>query len=98
MHALIYGVTRDQFMGRHRANHLNVAYAPVAGTADKAMMAKAALFPEAWGGSAFCGRDSGYCRVHGLLLSDGNGPLRPCRAVSHDSKEEEWRSQEQGIS
>ncbi len=44
MHALIHGVTRDQFMGRHRANHLNVAYAPDAGTADKAMMAKAAMF------------------------------------------------------
>jgi hypothetical protein len=44
MHAVIHGVTRDQFMARHKANHLNVAYAPDAETADKALLAKAALF------------------------------------------------------
>ncbi|MFF5289946.1 fucose isomerase [Paractinoplanes globisporus] len=43
MHAVLHGVTRDQFMARHKANHLNVAYAPDAATADKAMLAKAAL-------------------------------------------------------
>ncbi|MDY7089565.1 MAG: fucose isomerase [Actinomycetota bacterium] len=43
MHAVLHGVTRDQFMARHKANHLNVAYAPDAGTADKALAAKAAL-------------------------------------------------------
>ncbi|MFE5177319.1 hypothetical protein [Streptomyces sp. NPDC056634] len=46
MHAVLHGVTRDQFMARHRANHLNVAYAPDAATADKALRAKAALFEE----------------------------------------------------
>ncbi|MFD8331505.1 fucose isomerase [Streptomyces solisilvae] len=46
MHAVLHGVTRDQFMARHRANHLNVAYAPDAATADKALRAKAALFAE----------------------------------------------------
>ncbi|WP_432825320.1 fucose isomerase [Dactylosporangium sp. CA-092794] len=44
MHAVLHGVTRDQFMARHKANHLNVAYAPDAATADKALLAKAALF------------------------------------------------------
>ena len=44
MHAVMHGVTRDQFMARHKANHLNVAYAPDADTADKALLAKAALF------------------------------------------------------
>ncbi|WP_166848545.1 fucose isomerase [Isoptericola sp. BMS4] len=44
MHAVLHGVTRDQFMARHKANHLNVAYAPDAATADKALEAKAALF------------------------------------------------------
>jgi hypothetical protein len=44
MHAVIHGVTRDQFMARHKANHLNVAYAPDAETADKALVAKAAMF------------------------------------------------------
>ena len=46
MHAVLHGVTRDQFMARHKANHLNVAYAPDAATADKALHAKAAMFAE----------------------------------------------------
>ena len=28
MHAVLHGVGRDQLMARHKANHLNVAYAP----------------------------------------------------------------------
>lgn len=44
MHAVLHGVTRDQFMARHRANHLNVAYAPDAAVADRALIAKAAMF------------------------------------------------------
>ena len=46
MHAVLHGVSRDQFMARHRANHLNVAYAPDAETAGKALVAKAAMFAE----------------------------------------------------
>ena len=37
MHAVLHGVTRDQFMARHKANHLQVAYAPDADTADRAL-------------------------------------------------------------
>ncbi len=37
MHAVLHGVSRDQFMARHKANHLNVAYAPDAATADRAL-------------------------------------------------------------
>lgn len=44
MHTLLHGVTRDQFMARHHANHVNVAYAPTAEQADKALAAKAAMF------------------------------------------------------
>jgi hypothetical protein len=44
MHAVLHGVTRDQMMARHKANHLNVAYAPAAGDADSALATKAALF------------------------------------------------------
>ena len=44
MHAVLPGVTRDQFMARHRANHIQVVYAPDAPTADKALIAKAAMF------------------------------------------------------
>jgi hypothetical protein len=44
MHAVLHGVTRDQMMARHKANHANVAYAPTAEDADKALAAKAAMF------------------------------------------------------
>jgi hypothetical protein len=43
MHAVLHGVTRDQMMGRHKANHLNVVYAPSAEVADKGLAAKAAM-------------------------------------------------------
>ena len=44
MNAVLHGVNRDQLMARHKANHLNVAYAPDADSADKALIAKAAMF------------------------------------------------------
>jgi hypothetical protein len=44
MHAVLHGVTRDQMMARHKANHLNVVYAPSAKDADNALAAKAAMF------------------------------------------------------
>jgi hypothetical protein len=46
MHAVLDGVTRDQLMARHKSNHVQVVYAPDAETADKALLAKAALFHE----------------------------------------------------
>jgi len=46
MHAVLHGISRDQFMARHKANHLNVVYAPDAQTADKGLLAKAAMFAE----------------------------------------------------
>ena len=46
MHAVLHGVTRDQMMARHKANHLNVVYAPSAEMADKALAAKAAMLAE----------------------------------------------------
>jgi hypothetical protein len=46
MHAVLHGVSRDQLMARHKANHIQVAYAPSAEEADKALAAKAAMFAE----------------------------------------------------
>ena len=46
MHAVTYGVTRDQMMARHKANHIQVAYANSAKDADVALYAKAALAAE----------------------------------------------------
>src|SRR5262249_57985780 len=43
MHAVTYGVTRDQMMARHKSNHIQVAYANSAKEADRALLAKAAL-------------------------------------------------------
>ena len=44
MNAVLHGVTRDQMMARSKSNHVNVAYAPDAAGADKALAAKAAMF------------------------------------------------------
>jgi hypothetical protein len=44
MHAVLHGITRDQMMAKHKANHLQVAYAPSAADADRALAAKAAMF------------------------------------------------------
>jgi L-fucose isomerase-like protein len=42
--AVFHGITRDGFMARHRANHVNIAYAADAPTANKALAVKAAMF------------------------------------------------------
>jgi hypothetical protein len=46
MSAILHGVRRDQLMARHKANHIQVVYAPSAELANKALAAKAALFAE----------------------------------------------------
>jgi hypothetical protein len=46
MHAVLHGISRDQFMGRHRSNHIQVAYGDDAAGADRAMAVKAALAAE----------------------------------------------------
>ncbi len=43
MHAVTYGVSRDQMMARHKSNHIQVAYANSAKEADLALYTKAAL-------------------------------------------------------
>jgi hypothetical protein len=43
MHAVTYGVSRDQMMARHKSNHIQVAYAKSAEDADRAVLAKAAM-------------------------------------------------------
>jgi hypothetical protein len=46
MSAVLHGVSRDQLMGRHKANHIQVVYAPSQEMAEKALAAKAAMFAE----------------------------------------------------
>jgi hypothetical protein len=55
MHAVLSNVTRDQMMARHKANHIQVVYAPDAKTARKAMFTKAAALHELGLQVHFCG-------------------------------------------
>ena len=43
MHAVLYGVTRDQFMAKHKANHIQVVYSNGEAAADLTMLAKAGM-------------------------------------------------------
>jgi hypothetical protein len=59
MHAVTYGVSRDQMMARHKANHLQVAYANSSEDADRCLFTKAAM-AEALGIEPFvCGTRMG---------------------------------------
>jgi hypothetical protein len=64
MHAVTYGVSRDQMMGRHKANHIQVAYAPGADGADLALAAKAVMLREIGIEVFVCGDG------HGLVKRD----------------------------
>jgi hypothetical protein len=55
MSAVTYGVSRDQLMARHKANHIQVAYAPDADSANRALFAKAAVFQELGLDVSICG-------------------------------------------
>jgi hypothetical protein len=55
MHAVTYGVSRDQMMARHKSNHIQVAYAKDADAADRATLAKAAMAESLGMEVAICG-------------------------------------------
>ncbi len=55
MHAVTYGVSRDQMMARHKANHIQVAYAESSQDADMALYTKAALAAELGIEVSLCG-------------------------------------------
>jgi hypothetical protein len=59
MHAVLYGISRDQMMARHKANHIQVAYAPHLDGARRALAAKAAFFREAGLDVSICGTETG---------------------------------------
>ncbi len=56
MHLVMRGITRDQFMARHKANHIQVAYAPDEAGAKRALFAKAAAMNELGLQVSICGR------------------------------------------
>jgi L-fucose isomerase-like protein len=55
MHAVLHGVDRDQLMARHKANHIQVAYANTAQDARDAALTKAALAAELGIQVSWCG-------------------------------------------
>ncbi len=55
MHAVTYGVNRDQMMAKHQANHIQVAYANSAASADLAAYTKASLAAQLGIEVSFCG-------------------------------------------
>jgi hypothetical protein len=55
MHAVTYGVSRDQMMAKHQANHIQVAYATDAKSADLALLTKVAMAAELGIKVNFCG-------------------------------------------
>jgi hypothetical protein len=57
MTAVLHGVNRDQLMGRHKSNHIQVAYVNDASSADEAMLAKATAFRELGIEVFLCGCD-----------------------------------------
>jgi hypothetical protein len=46
VHTVLHGVSQNQMMARHRANHVNIAYAPSSEVADHALATKAAMLAE----------------------------------------------------
>jgi len=56
MHATLTGVTRDQMMARHKANHIQVVYAADAASAQRACRIKAAALAELGLDVHFCGQ------------------------------------------
>lgn len=46
MNAVLYGVSRDQLMARHKSNHIQVVFAPTAEEGDRLVKIKAAMFAE----------------------------------------------------
>lgn len=59
MHAVLYGISRDQMMGRHKANHIQVAYGPDAAGADLAIATKTAMLRELGIEVFVCGNGNG---------------------------------------
>ena len=64
MHAVTYGVSRDQMMARHKANHIQVVYANSAEEADRAMLAKATM-------ADALGHQGSHLRDNGRMGSSG---------------------------
>jgi hypothetical protein len=59
MNAVLNGVSQTQLMGRHKSNHIQVAYAPNAAAANLALATKATMFHELGLQVSICGNGHG---------------------------------------
>ncbi len=59
MHAVTYGISRDQMMARHKANHIQVAYAESAQAANNALAVKIAMMQALGVNVHLCGTNNG---------------------------------------
>ena len=96
MHAVLYGVGRDQMMAQHKANHVQVVYAPDADTADRALHAKAALFDALGLPVNFCGRstwsppDAGPIRSTSAATATATARQPPRRSTGRPADLRAW--------
>lgn len=74
VNTVLHGVSQNQMMARHRSNHVNVAYAPSAEMADKALATKAAMFAELG------------IKVHLCGVTQGAGTIQPAAAETAQSR------------
>ena len=59
MNAVLYGTNQAQMMGRHKSNHIQVAYAPDPSAADMGLAVKATMFRELGLKVSICGDHHG---------------------------------------
>lgn len=59
MHAVTYGVSRDQLMAQHKSNHIQCVYAPDADAANHALAVKACMFAALGLEVTVCGTNHG---------------------------------------
>ena len=60
MHGVLHGVSRDQMMARHKANHIQVVYADDDKAADRCMKVRAALASELGIAVHVCGAGAAF--------------------------------------
>jgi hypothetical protein len=56
MHVVLQGISRDQMMARHKANHIQVAYVPDRAAAKRALQVKASVMHHLGLDVAICGK------------------------------------------
>ena len=86
MHAVTYGVSRDQMMARHKSNHIQVVYARNAADADAALLGRGGSGQEPRHPCMGL-RHAGCRQTVGMMPSAGRGPQLTCVCRSSENRE-----------